>query len=364
MDESQYPFNSVDSEDARLLLRRQRGGREVAVAGELPPHHPARAVVRRGGARSRRSGRGAAALRAPPVGRGARRRATGWARSRARSPTSRDTGPTSSPTARPTATSTARAARAARSRRSPWAGPAGAGCSSSPRPTTNVGERALTIGDVDYSLSGESGIARRAPPLRVQPLPQALPLPLLRRPRHGGHRRRAERQTGLLPPVHQPRRQPGDEPAAPAVRRLRLPGRRRRVGGPVPGRAAEPVARHDRHRPGHLPAHVRLEPGGPAVRGHLPRPRRQPARARGSGDWARTDLETADGRAGGGAPLPSERDVGRQQPPGRRAGGRAPRPRPDHRRVRARPAGAAAQLRLRPRPGHGKNSCSVGIDPA
>ena len=134
MDESQYPFNSVDSEEADYFY-----DDTAVVEKSLGPanyHHTRQATQSCVDAVSAHVGAVDVAVRYerlawdPELAEDYRS-----ARSPAVRPTSRSMRRTSRRAGSPTATSTARAAPAARCRRTPSAGLAGGGCSSSPRRT-------------------------------------------------------------------------------------------------------------------------------------------------------------------------------------------------------------------------------------
>ena len=79
----------------------------------------------------------------------------------------------------------------------------------------NVGERELTIGGVDYTLSGQAGGLDRHNLFELSPCHKHYPLQVLRPTRLDGRRRGPELEAGVLPAVDEPRRESRDEPAAP-----------------------------------------------------------------------------------------------------------------------------------------------------
>ena len=211
----------------------------------------------------------------------------------------------------------------------------GAGCSSSrPRTRTSV-SATLTIGGVDYAISGDSG------ELDLHNLYEFSPC-------HGHYHFKYYGDlgwTGGGPAVNSKLGFASSRPRAwRTARRARcttlagcgFPGRRSGVGRPVQGGPSEPVARHDRD---HLDrqADVPLEPRRAPLRGDVR------GRGRGStaaGRAARVEADGPDlGRrpSGGGTALSAEARLGREQHARDPGEDREARARADHERMYAWP---------------------------
>ena len=208
------------------------------------------------------------------------------------------------------------------------------------------GRAQLVIGKVDYEVTGKAGSSTRTSSSSSAPATTITTSGTTASSIGGAYRRR-EHQEGVLPPAHGPSGEPGDEPAASAVRDCAFqgvaPGWIDQYQAGLPSQWLDttdfPAGTGDRS--------FRSNPDGLLVRGDLRRTRRAILSGRGTLVWRQTDLVAENGkpvevravRAGPDWDANNDDSVKEKIAPPRRG--------PDHVRVHSRADRPVAELRLR-----------------
>ena len=177
----------------------------------------------------------------------------------------------------------------------------------------NVGNRALTIGGVDYTLSGHAGELDLHNLFELSPCHQHYHFKYYGDLGWADNGTIANSKLGFcLQSTNRVANREGS-PLHEPVRGLRLPGRRGGVGRPVQGRSPEPVARHHRPQEGRRHTIVPVQPERVPLRGDVRGRERRPARLQRSGGMGTDRADRGERRAGGGSAVREDPDLGRQQ---------------------------------------------------
>ena len=351
MDEESVPVQQRRQRGGGLVLRPDRRGREGAVERrQLPLHAPADRVVRGGAPEPRRQGRDVPAL--PSAWHGTRRSrvSSGSAHVTGNEPDLQIYVPDFLPSRTNYRYVHATGSGGCEVEEGSVGGTGWRRLLQFATSDENVGNRALTIGGVDYTLSGHAGELDLHNLFELSPCHQHYHFKYYGDLGWAGNGTIANSKLGFC--LQSTNR---------VANREGSPLHNQFAGCDFQGVEAGWVDQYKAGLPnqwldttdlkkGVGTRSFQLQPERVPLRGDVRRRERRPARPQRSGGMGTDRADRRERRAGGGSAVPEDPDLGRQQLRHHAGDDRGARTRPHHERLHARPDRAAAQLRLRNEP--------------